>query len=288
MLSLLLHENKNLAKQLNNVTLRVITGILLIIIMVAATLVNKYTYGVLFGILTIVATREYIRITGMDQISLSKKWILILVNLAAFLLGYGIAVDFFPENFRIFGILPMFLLFSTGLFGTSAPNYRLSAMMIAGHVYIGIPLMLLSYIYLHKNDYWPSYVIAILVFVWVNDIGAYGIGKQFGRTKLLPAVSPNKTWEGFIGGLLASIVAGYVYSLFSENLTPFEWMTFGAVASFGASFGDLIASSLKRTFGVKDSGRFFPGHGGMIDRFDGFFIAIVFAFTYLTMLGVIR
>ncbi len=256
--------------------------------MITAILVSKYTYGILFLLLTVAASREYIRITGLDQIASAKKWILILVNVGVFLLGYGIAIDILPVKFRIFGLLPMFFLFSSGVIGKNTPNYKLSSILIAGHVYIGIPLMLLSYIYLHKSDFWPSYVLAILAFVWSNDIGAYLVGREIGKTKLAPRVSPKKTWEGLIGGFVITLGIGFIYSIFSENLTAIQWIAMAAVVSIGSSFGDLIASSLKRSFGVKDSGRFFPGHGGMIDRFDGFFIAIVFAFTYLSIIGIIR
>ena len=283
-----LHQIHLLNNRNSEFTTRTFIGILIIVVMIAGILFSKYTYGILFLLLTIAASREYIRITGLDRIASTKKWILVLVNVGAFLLGYGIAIEILPLNFRIFGILPMFLLFSSGLFGRSAPDYKLSSTLIAGHVYIGIPLMLLSYVYLHKNDIWPSYVLAILAFVWSNDIGAYLVGSRFGKTKLIPRVSPKKSWEGLIGGLVITLGIGFVYSLFSDNLTPFQWIAMAGFVSIGSSFGDLIASSLKRTFGVKDSGRFFPGHGGIIDRFDGFFIAIVFAFTYLSLLGVIR
>jgi len=287
-LRLSLFKILELAKQLNNLTLRAITGIFIIIVVIAATVVSKYSYGILFLLLTVVASREYIKITGLDQISQMKKWILVLANVTVFLLGYFIAIDWLPDNLRIFGILPVFFLYSAGLFGRTTPNFRLSSLLISGHVYIGIPLMLLSYIYLHKQQFWPSYVIAILVFVWSNDIGGYLLGKFFGKTKMLPAVSPNKTWEGFFGGVILSLISGYVFSFFSDNIEPVEWILFGFVVSLGTSFGDLVASSLKRSFGFKDSGIFFPGHGGMIDRFDGFFIAIVVAFVYLNILGVIR
>lgn len=283
-----LQQTLGLNSQKSEFNTRTIIGILIIIVMIAAILINEYTYGILFLGLTIAASFEYMHITGLNQIASTKKWVLTLVNVGVFLLGYGIAIEVFPLSFRMFGIIPMFLLFSVGLMGKTAPNYKLSSILIAGHVYIGIPLMLLSYIYIHKSDFWPSYVLAILAFVWSNDIGAYLVGRNLGKTKLIPRVSPKKTWEGLIGGFLITLVIGYVYSIFSKNLSVVQWVAMAAVVSLGSSFGDLIASSLKRSFGVKDSGRFFPGHGGMIDRFDGFFIAIVFAFTYLSLLGVIR
>jgi len=266
---------------------RSLTALVVGIIIIAGTLFSKYTFGIIFLAISVISSREFITITKLDEISTTKKWILILVNAFVFLLGYGIAINLIPENLRIIGIIPMFLLFSAGLFGRTSPDYRLSATFLSGHIYIGIPLMLLNYIYIHESDFWPSYVLAILIFVWCNDVGAYLIGRAIGKTKLIPQVSPKKTWEGFLGGVFLSLLGAFIFSNFSNNLTVTQWLVLGFFSSLGSTFGDLIASSLKRTFKVKDSGSILPGHGGFIDRFDGFFIAIVFAFAYLSLLGVI-
>lgn len=266
---------------------RFVTALLVGIVIIGGTLISKYTFGIIFLAISIISSIEYIKITKLRQISLSKRWILIIVNSLVFLLGYGIAIDVLPTRYRILGVLPIFFLFSAGLFGKSSPDYKLSSILISGHAYIGLPLMVLPYVYLHNNDFWPSYVIGILCCVWGNDVGAYLIGKSIGKRKLLPKVSPNKTWEGFIGGLVVAMFVGFVFSLVSENLNTLQWILFGLFTGFGSAFGDLISSSLKRTFGVKDSGNMLPGHGGFIDRFDGFFIGIVFAFAYLSLLGVI-
>ncbi len=274
-------------KQNNEFLVRTLTGLSFALVMVVATLINKYTYGALFLIVTIISSREFINITGLAEISETKKWVLVFINVVVFLLGFLIAIDVLPNNLRIFGIIPVFLLFATGIWGQSAPNFNLSSIFISGHVYIGIPLMLLSYVYIHKQDIWPSYVIAILCFVWSCDSGAYIMGRAFGKHKFVPRVSPNKTWEGFFGGLLFAMIAGFLFSFLSNNLTRSEWIAMSLITGLGSSFGDLIGSSLKRTYKIKDSGKFLPGHGGFIDRFDGFFIAIVFAFVYLTLLDVI-
>ena len=266
---------------------RAVTALLIGLVMIGGTLLNQYTFGIVFLTVCVLATFEFIKITRLGQVSATKQWILVLVNVSVFLLGYLIAINVFPKDIRILGIIPLFLLFSVGLFGNSSPDYRLSSIFISGHAYIGLPLMVLSYIYLHNANFWPSYVIAILCCVWGNDVGAYLIGRQFGKTKLLPKVSPKKTWEGLIGGLVIAMLVGYIFSYFSDNLSGKHWILFGLFAGIGSSFGDLISSSLKRTFGVKDSGNLLPGHGGIIDRFDGFFIAIVFCFAFLSLLGII-
>lgn len=271
---------------MNELTKRTITAFAIGLVMVGA-LLNQWVFGFIFLSISVLASFEYIKITKLKAISVSKQWILVFVNAFVFLLGYGIAVEILPNNSRILGILPLFLLFSAGLFGKSSPDYTLSSLLISGHAYIGLPLMVLNYIYLHGNTIWPSFVISILLFVWANDVGAYVIGKWIGKTKLAPRISPNKTWEGLVGGLAFAMLIGFIYHYFSDNLSPAQWIIMAAVAGIGSSFGDLISSSLKRTFDVKDSGSLLPGHGGIIDRFDGFFIAIVFCFAYLSLLGIL-
>lgn len=267
---------------------RVLTGLIGGLVIIGGTLLNKYTFGFVFLVISIISTFEYIEITRLKQISATKQWGLVVVNAFVFLLSFFIAIGELPNHFSILGILPIFLLFSAGLLGRSSPDFRLSSLIISGHVYIGLPLMVLNYVYLNKGDYWPSFVIGILCFVWGNDIGAYAFGKWLGKHKLLPKVSPKKTWEGLIGGLISAMIVGFVYSLFSKNLTTIQWILFALFAGIGSSFGDLVSSSLKRTFGVKDSGSLLPGHGGFIDRFDGFFIAIIFSFAYLSLVGIIH
>ncbi len=272
-------------KQNNELLVRALTGLSFVTVMIAATLINKYTYGFIFLVVTVISSYEFYKITGLESTSKDNSWVLLFVNVMVFLLGFFIAVNVLPAKFRIFGIIPVFLLFSTGIWGKSAPNFKVPAILISGHAYIGIPLMLLSYIYIHKQDIWPSYVIAILTFVWASDTGAYITGRLLGKHKFVPKVSPKKTWEGFLGGLVFAMLAGYIFSFYSYNLTQVQWIFMSLLVGIGATFGDLIGSSLKRTFSVKDSGHFFPGHGGFIDRFDSFFIAIVFAFVYLSLLG---
>ncbi len=277
----------------SNLAKRFVTALAGAIIIISSIAISRYSYGIVFFLIMIFSTFEFVKITRLKEISRTKKWMLIAANAIAFLLSYGIAIKLIPEVFSTLGIIPLFFLFAVGLWGRSAPNYKLSAILISGHAYIGIPLMLLNYIYLHKEDYWPSYVIALLLFVWANDVAAYFVGRYFGKTKLNVKVSPKKTVEGLLGGLIFTplFALGYylIYSnYFESSLSMIQWMLFGLIASFGANFGDLVGSSLKRSFHVKDSSNVLPGHGGFIDRFDGFFIAAVFIYAYLSLLGIIH
>lgn len=127
-------------------------------------------------------------------------------------------------------------------------------------------------------------LIALFATIWINDTGAYIIGVSFGKHRLFERVSPKKSWEGFFGGALAALAAGYVFSVFIPDLTLVQWLLFSQIVVVFGTFGDLIESLLKRTIGTKDSGNILPGHGGFLDRFDSMLLAAPVIFIYLSFL----
>jgi phosphatidate cytidylyltransferase len=130
-----------------------------------------------------------------------------------------------------------------------------------------------------------SKVLFALCIVWATDIGAYMIGRQIGRHKLMPKVSPNKTVEGFVGGILSAVVVAAVYLLVDRqvvgNYSFVVTLVLVVIFSIFAQFGDLVESAIKRHFGVKDSGKLIPGHGGILDRFD----SLIFVFPIMHFFG---
>jgi phosphatidate cytidylyltransferase len=134
----------------------------------------------------------------------------------------------------------------------------------------------------YKNDIFAKYlIIGIFILIWVNDSFAYLVGKTLGRHKLYPAISPKKTIEGAVGGLVFSMATAYLLSKFEPILDTAQWIILALVIVVTGSLGDLIESKLKREAGVKDSGAILPGHGGMLDRLDSLIYAAPFA--YLTL-----
>ena len=134
----------------------------------------------------------------------------------------------------------------------------------------------LSLVVLHSRpDQGPHWVLYLLVLVWVADSGAFFAGRQFGRTKLAPQVSPGKTWEGVFGGLIAcSLFAfGYAHFIDLQGLALTGFMLVSLVTVLFSVAGDLLESLLKRQLGIKDSGTMIPGHGGILDRVDSLFAA---------------
>ena len=143
-----------------------------------------------------------------------------------------------------------------------------------GIFYVTIPLALLPWVVQGPAGYDYRRVICLLFLIWASDIGAYVAGKTLGRHKLAPNISPGKTWEGWAGGALLTFVIAWACGMFIPDLSlTHRLVAAGVVAVFGP-LGDLAESMLKRSAGVKDSGTFLPGHGGLLDRFDAFLLVL--------------
>jgi len=124
--------------------------------------------------------------------------------------------------------------------------------------------------WLHDQPNGPFTVFLLLLVIWASDVGAYFAGKQFGRHKLAPVISPKKTWEGVYGGMLLALAAAFLWSDFIADLgiPAVSLLIMTALASLASIGGDLFISIHKRTVGLKDTGTIFPGHGGILDRYD--------------------
>ncbi|MBO0359509.1 phosphatidate cytidylyltransferase [Hymenobacter sp. BT186] len=154
---------------------------------------------------------------------------------------------------------------------------------LLGLLYVSLPMSLLNVVAFTGNgQYDYRRVFALLLLVWSSDIGAYAAGKTFGKHKLAPKISPGKTWEGAIGGFLLTLAMGWALGYLLPELSVTYRLVVAAVVAVFGPLGDLAESMLKRSVGVKDSGRIMPGHGGLLDRFDAFlFILPVLALLQL-------
>ena len=154
-----------------------------------------------------------------------------------------------------------------------------------GFGYLGFPLALMTLCPL------PRLALLVFVLLWINDSGAYIVGSLTGRHKLCPSISPNKTWEGFIGGCVLTIVGALLLDLFCDSffgmahLDLWMWIVIGVLSCVAGTLGDLFESKIKRFYAVKDSGHWIPGHGGILDRIDSFLLAYPVVFFFLFFLG---
>ena len=131
--------------------------------------------------------------------------------------------------------------------------------------------------------HFPYFALAIFIFVWFNDTGAYLVGSIFGRRRLFERISPKKSWEGFFGGLLFSAAISSFFAWLVPSIAWYIWLGLAVTVVITGTWGDLVESLIKRTLGVKDSGSILPGHGGMLDRFDSVMLAIPSAYIYIRL-----
>jgi phosphatidate cytidylyltransferase len=182
----------------------------------------------------------------------------------------------------------MLLALITQLFRENGNPIAAWGNLCASQIMVALPFALMNGVMMH-NRY---LLLALFILLWVNDSGAYIVGSLTaklpnGNHKMFPRVSPAKSWEGLIGGVVFSLLAGYVFYRvgWTAELGLANSLWFAAFGSVFGTLGDLMESLLKRTLGVKDSGKFMPGHGGVLDRFDSLMLAtpvVYFLFVYLT------
>lgn len=153
-------------------------------------------------------------------------------------------------------------------------------------LYVLIPFSLLTLTPSIINDTYNPYIIfGILLIIWSNDTFAYLVGKRFGKRKLYEKISPKKTIEGFIGGLLFGVIAALIIALTTDSLTTSHWIALSVIISITGSIGDLVASKFKREANIKDSSNLIPGHGGFLDRLDSLIFVSSFVYLYLQIIN---
>ena len=146
------------------------------------------------------------------------------------------------------------------------------AWIVAGWFYLITPWLCILWL-IGDFTYNPGLLLGLFGLLWTADSGAYFAGKTLGKTKLLPRVSPKKSWEGLFGGLICAVLLGYGLAHWVGVFSSGQWVVLAISTAIFGTLGDLAESALKRSLDVKDSGDILPGHGGILDRFDGLFVA---------------
>lgn len=259
---------------------RIVFGSLAAAIFLPFVMMGGLPFQLLAGLLAVIGVYELFAMKGLEIFSFEG----ILAMLGAFVLTIPMEhyLPFLPVGggFSVYTVMSFLLLAGT-VFSQSSYSFEDAVFPIASSYYVGIGFQNLVNARLASIDK----ILLALFIVWATDIGAYMIGRQIGKRKLAPTVSPNKTIEGSLGGILSAIIVAMLYMLVrSEVYAPYSFITMlGLVIVFSvfAQLGDLVESSLKRHFGVKDSGNLIPGHGGILDRFD----SMIFVFPIMHFFG---
>ena len=189
----------------------------------------------------------------------------------------GFAIVLLPVAFGISAMVQ--------LWNHSEQPFRDAAYTMVPMLYAAIPLGLMPWLHFDGNNV----LVMVLIMVWMNDNGAYMGGSLIGKHKMWERHSPGKTWEGTIIGVVVTLlVAVFIGPLFNSTIAWYHWLALGFICSVIDTLGDLVESMLKRSVGMKDSGKIMPGHGGFLDRFDSLLIATPLVFVYLMLFGLIN
>ena len=284
---------------------RALTAIVFAAVMLVGLLWNRWSFLVLFSIIHFGCWWEYLKLTEKIHTTSFHPY----TKLGLMVMRYGLMLWFCGSAYQISGYglkenisLPVsaagFALLLIGIFQKNAIKLKAFGIAVLGLVYISLCWGLMMDLYTHtviiySNDVSdaPSFPTAIsngirwslpvvIIFsIWINDTMAYIVGSLIGKTPL-SKISPRKTWEGTIGGIILAVsAAGLVAWWLNFNIAQFAITS--AIAAIAGTFGDLLESKLKRIARVKDSGSLMPGHGGFLDRFDSLLLATPFVWLYI-------
>ena len=262
---------------------RAITGLFFIIALIGALLLGEVVFSIFFSAIGIGALWEFYGIVKSDDNKPSK----LLGLLSALVLSVLVilhCIGIIPFKYVWLFIPTFVMIFVAALYQKGKIPFNDISYTIIGIIYATIPFLFfvaLGFIKGTFNHYIP---LGFLIILWSNDTGAYLSGRSFGKHKLFERISPNKTWEGFIGGVLFAMLIALNLEQYFGALQKWEWVTMAAIIGVFGTLGDLVESMLKRSLGVKDSGNILPGHGGLLDRFDGLLIAAPLVFLFLLMI----
>ncbi|WP_273273012.1 phosphatidate cytidylyltransferase [Maribacter polysiphoniae] len=254
---------------------RALSGAVYIILLLSAVFMSSDAFDFLFMTFGLACLYEYKRLVHL------KGYHIFIAYLAL----WWTFIYLVHDRWLIY--ILMFLTISTNivllffLFSKKDRLFQFHHKFLIGLLYIGGGCIFLTMIPYKDNDFAKLLIMGIFILIWVNDSFAYLVGSTLGRTKLFPAVSPKKTIEGTLGGLVFTLIAAYLLGRYETMINPIQWLILASVIVLFGTLGDLIESKFKRIAGVKDSGAIIPGHGGMLDRLDSMVFAAPFA--YLTL-----
>lgn len=294
-------QMKRQKRTISNLLSRLITGIVYISIILFGIVTDSVALlGAIFFLFASVGCYEFQTVTQINKFTLILK---ILHSLMAGLIFYTIHMQVSAQaTYRevIIATLPYMAYYLFYIIGEMYRNrkdpLREIAFAFFSHLYIAIPLGLLMLLCVDgyqvyddsgvplymSNTFW---LLPIFIFIWLNDTGAYLFGSIFGRHKLWERISPKKTVEGAVGGVVTTLLgAGIFFYFFPYIIALPEWLILAALISIFSTWGDLFESYLKRAYGVKDSGRILPGHGGILDRIDSLLVSAIPAYIFITIL----
>ena len=269
---------------------RALTGSLIVATILGGIYYSRSSFVGLFFVITTFGLWEFYTLAEKGGMS-PQKLLGTIAGALFFVISSMCILGMIPSVYLLVIMPLMFLILIAELYRKSESPLVNISITLSGIFYLAIPMVLLSYLSCppgyglrYSFDYNPNILIGFFLILWTNDTFAYLVGKTLGKRKLFESVSPQKTWEGSFGGAVFSIVLAYFLVRFFPELRKRDWLVVAGIIVLFSNLGDLIQSKFKRSVYVKDSGTVLPGHGGILDRFDGVYLAAPFVYTYIRYL----
>ena len=263
---------------MNENVIRSLSGLVYILILISATLFSRESFLILFGLFMLQTVNEFTNLVKLPKLLAIIASGIIFINFSVFSTSFLIDCAV-----AIISVLTLMLLI-VWLFSKNQKPFEQSKWgTLIG--YIVFSFVCITKLPIVNNHFIPSIIIGIFILIWTNDTFAYLVGKSFGKHKLFERISPKKTIEGFIGGMVFAIFAGVIISQYYVTSFSFlVWMIIAVIVSLFGTLGDLVESKFKRLADVKDSGNIMPGHGGVYDRLDSIIFVAPFVFLLFKIL----
>ncbi len=290
---------------MKNFIIRTLSGLAFTILVIGSILYGPVAFAVVFGAIMVIAVWEYLNITmgkGNLKDTFLARTFTMVAAIALFVNMFLVVAYGYDPLYILFAVLPVLGIFISNMYVKGynvhntkesdgvverVPNgYEMYPFTLGALVYVALPFSLMSLVLYDRTGVNDGYLLlCMMIMLWCRDVGAYLLGSTLGQMfghRLFPSISPKKSWEGFFGGLVCSVAGAVVLRAVGMlELSLQDAIVVGVIICIFGVLGDLVESQLKRNFGVKDSGKIMPGHGGMLDRFDGALLAFPVAIIYL-------
>ncbi len=274
---------------------RTVTGAFIVIFVLGGLWLHPVSFFLVGAVMLAGTQNEYyrmVRSTGVRPQVITG----IITGFLLYFVSTMVAMEWLPRESFIALIPVLSLIMIIELFRKVEKPFDSLAHTFFSILYTAVPISMFPFsAFGHEGlnplfalkgiEFSPGIIVGFFLLLWTNDTGAYLSGSAFGRHRLMERISPKKSWEGFVGGLLLTLVVARLMSGWFGVADTMGWMIIALIISVAGTLGDLIESMLKRSLGYKDSGSIMPGHGGFLDRFDSVVVAFPMVYLYIALFG---
>lgn len=273
---------------MKNLIVRALTGIIFVVVLVSAICMGPISFLILFTLITALTVWEFGSLLQNYQMAQIQRTINVVGGILLFVVTFLYANGLTDAKIFLPYLLFLLITMIAELYYKAPNPINNWAFTLFTQIYCAGSFSLLNFIGTKSGtpevmNYSPLFIMAIFIFVWLDDTGAYLVGSMIGKRKLFERISPKKSWEGFFGGVVVVLASSQAFAWYFPEISWYNWLGLAATVVLFGTWGDLIESLFKRTLGVKDSGNVLPGHGGMLDRFDSVMMAVPASYIYIEL-----